>query len=492
MNQHSTVLIGRDDERQILSRILNSPAAEFVAVYGRRRVGKTYLIKTFFKDQDCIFFHITGTRDAAMSEQIHDMTQIMETIFYNNTVTIKEPENWKLAFKLLTKAIEHQTQGRRVVLFFDELPWLASKRSRFLQALDYYWNRFWSDMPQIKLIVCGSSASWMLENIISHKGGLHNRITNRIALQPFNLKESKAFIQSKGIKYSEQQIAEIFMATGGVPYYLKFLEKNLSVPQNIDQLFFNHAGFLFDEFPRLFSSLFAQPEAYEEIIRIIALKRHGIERTVLCQQAKLSTDGGRFKSRLEAFEQSGFILSFKPYGFTKKGTFYRIIDEYCLFYLHWVEPALSTLKKLDHAKGYWLEKCQTAAWKVWAGYAFEALCFKHITQIRQALNIHVSAEIGSWQYIPQKNSEENGAQIDLLFDRNDGVITLCEIKYHQEPYALTKEAAQGLMKKVAIFQEKVKTTKQIQIVLITNLPIKKTLYSEELIVENVILEDLFK
>lgn len=486
----NTILIGRYQEQQILENLLQSNTAEFFAIYGRRRVGKTFLIKTFFNQKDCIFFHITGARNAPMKEQINDFTRIVESVFYNNSFSLSNPSNWKKAFELLTNSIMKEAGKKNVVLFFDELPWLASKRSRFIEALDYYWNRFWSDMPQIKLIVCGSAASWMLDTVISNKGGLHNRITGQISLNPFDLRETKEFILSKNIRYSDQQILELFMIMGGIPYYLNFIKKNLSVAQNIDQLCFQNKGILVDEFNRLYASLFDHPEAYQELIRIIASKRSGVQRTEILKKSKYSTDGGRLKKKLEALEESGFIVSFIPYSFVKRQTFYRIIDEYSLFYLHWIEPALSNIRKLDKTKGYWLEECQTSAWRTWAGYAFESVCYKHLGAIRKAMDIQASAMVGSWQYIPKKGSHEEGAQIDLLFDRKDGIIDICEIKFSSQPYQLTKEEYQVLNQKISVFNTRTKNRKQIHFALITNQPIKTTLYSEEFVMKNVTLNDL--
>lgn len=491
MEQGKVFFVGRYEERRALEAVFKSKSAEFIAIYGRRRVGKTCLIKTVFKQkEDAIFFHVTGTRDASVSEQINDFTRVIESVFYNNDLELKNPENWKKVFELLTNAIRREARHRKVILFFDELPWLASKRSQFIQALDYYWNRYWSDMPQIKLIVCGSAASWMLNNVISHKGGLHNRITGQIALYPFDLKEEKELLWSKGVKYNDAQVLETFMVTGGVPYYLNFLKKSLSVSQNVDQLCFQNKGALVEEFSRLYSSLFYHSESYEELIKIIASKRSGVERNEILKKSKYSTDGGRLKERLDALEKSGFIVSFKPYGFLKRRTFYRLIDEYSLFYLNWIAPSLSSVRKLDKTKGYWLEKCQSPAWRSWAGYAFESVCYKHIAQIRKALGIHASAEVGSWQYIPKKSSSDTGAQIDLLFDRDDGVITICEIKYTSQPYQLTKEEANLLMRKIEIFKTRTRTSKQTQLVLITNIVMKETMYSEELVTHNLTLADL--
>jgi predicted AAA+ superfamily ATPase len=486
----NNILVGRREEQKKLDMILKSGSSEFIAVYGRRRVGKTYLIKTFFQKQDVIFFHITGTRDASMAEQIADFTRILESTFYRNEFEIKNPPDWKKAFELLTKAIERESVNKKVVLFFDELPWLASKRSRFIQALDYYWNRFWQDNSNIKLIVCGSAASWMIENVIRNKGGLHNRLTGHIPLYPFDLHDTKEYLTIKMCQFNDAQMLDIFMILGGVPYYLNLLNKNLSVPQNIDQICFQKNGVLFDEFNRLYSSLFNHAESYEELIQIIASKRNGIERTEIAKQSKYSTDGGRLKERLDALEQSGFIISFIPYGHLKRRIFYRVVDEYSYFYLKWIAPSRTALRKLDQSTGYWMEKYQLPGWRSWSGYAFEAVCYKHIAQIRKALGISVSAHVGSWQYIPAKGSHEDGAQIDLLFDRDDGVISICEIKMTSQPYQMDKEEAALMIRKMKVFQKRTKTQKQIQWVLISNMSIKETMYSEELVSQRVTLDEL--
>ncbi len=491
MKTESPQLIGRREEQRVLEAVFQSKTAELIAVYGRRRVGKTFLIKRFFKNKEVIFFHVTGTKDAPMSEQLNDFTRIIESTFYRNQLEIKTPSNWKKAFELLTNIVLRESPQQKVILFFDELPWLAGRKSRFIQALDYYWNRFWSDMSQIKLIVCGSAASWMLDHVISHKGGLHNRITGQMALSPFDLKETKEYLHYKNIKYNDAQILMIYMALGGIPYYLNFLRKELSATQNIDYLCFQQKGILVEEFNRLYASLFTDPILYEELIRVIASKRRGIERSDLIKKSKHATDGGRLKERLNALEQSGFIISFKPYGFVKRKTFYQLIDEYSLFYLRWIEPALSTIKKLDKTNGYWAEQSLSPAWRAWSGFAFEAVCYKHLAHIRKALSIPPSAEVGSWQYIHKKGNNENGAQIDLLFDRQDDVITLCEIKYKNEPYALTKEEAKVIARKIEVFKKRTKTMKQIQFVLITNMPMKPTMYAEEMVSYNVTLRDLF-
>lgn len=487
---HMDKIIGRQGEKELLERLFSSKKPEFIALYGRRRVGKTYLIRTFFTQKKCTFFHITGIQDGLLHEQLYAFTRILESTFYDPTVRLQEPTSWNQAFEHLTHLLQRDGARRKIVLFFDELPWLASQKSGFLKSLDYYWNRFWSTMPHLKLVVCGSAASWMIENLIHHKGGLHNRTTCRIALAPFTLRETKTYLYALGFTYTDRQVSDLYMTIGGIPYYLNFLDKKKSVPQNIDTLCFHRNGPLLDEFRLLFTSLFHHSEAHEEIIRILAKTRQGMPRRALLEKAKLSSEGGSFLKRLEELEASGFITRYTPYGHKKRSIHIQLIDEYALFYTSWIEPARSTLEKLNHPIGYWVEQAKSPAWKSWAGYAFESLCFKHLDTIRQTLGITANAITANWRYIPEIASEESGAQIDLLFDRTDGVITLCEIKYTHTPYKMTKAEAQVLSRKIDVFKRETRTQKQITLALVTDQAPQPSLYTEEMLSGVVTLKDL--
>ncbi len=486
------MIIGRKEEQGVLEKAYKSPKAELIAIYGRRRIGKTFLIEVFFTKKKCVFVHVTGLKHGALAEQLANFTKVIEDTFYSANIKLKIPESWREGFELLLNTIKQQVGKKKVVIFFDELPWLATKRSKFLQNLGYYWNRYWVRMSNIKVVVCGSAASWMIDNLIHGKGGLHNRVTIRIPLAPFTLYETKQYLKFIKFQCSDKQLLMLYMAVGGVPFYLDMLDRSMSVVQNINKLCFCKKGALIDEFKELYSSLFADHEAYEELIRLIARNRRGIERTAILDNAKLSSDGGTFNKRIKALEASDFIVSFKPYKFKKRGTYYRMIDEYSLFYLRWIEPELSTIRKLSRSKGYWEAISQTSSWKSWAGYSFEALCYKHLDRIRETLDVPVTAEIGNWQYIPTNNTREDGAQIDLLFDCKDNSIIICEIKFTEKPFVIDKQYAKNLQNKLAVFKKVTGTKKQLFISMVSANGIKPTMYSEELIKGVVTLADLLK
>ncbi len=484
-------IVSRLKEKELLNRLLKSKNAEFLALYGRRRIGKTYLIRNFFEEAPCVFFHVTGMQEGKLEEQLELFVKQIGITFYNGA-SLAPRKRWMDAFEDLTKAIQTLPKNKKVVLFFDEFPWMATKKAKLLSALDYYWNRYWVNDPRLKLIVCGSSASWVIKNIINNKGGLYNRITYSLKLEPFTLSETKTFLRHKGIKLNHQQILDLYMVIGGVPYYLSRLNKGKSASEYIDELCFQKSGLLFGEFENLFKSLFHESETYLKLCRVIAKYRYGIGQAQLLKESQVSP-GGRTVQRLKELEDAGFIMSFIPYGHKEKGITYKIIDEYTLFYFHWIEPNLSALRKKDRVSGYWHSKSKTPSWKSWGGYAFEAVCYKHLPLIRKALNMDPGAEAGTWKYVPKrKQMEENGAQIDLLFDRPDGVITVCEIKYTEHPFVIDKAYAKSLLNKVTVYQKHTHTKKQIFLAMITSGGLKRTLYSEEHITQHVSLEDLFK
>jgi AAA+ ATPase superfamily predicted ATPase len=484
-------LTGRNKEQSTLHDLFQSKRPEFLAVYGRRRVGKTYLIREFFNDKDCFFFNVTGIQHGNMKAQINRFTKEIGRVFYKGG-EIKERKNWLDTFDALTQAMEKfVNKDQTIVLFFDEFPWMASPRSGLLQAVDHFWNHTWSNDARIKLIICGSSASWIINNIINNKGGLHNRITRKMLLMPFNLGDTKAFLLAQHINLNHKQITQLYMATGGVPYYLNAAKSGFSATQLIEQLAFQEDSLLFKEFDNLFSSLFKNAENYTALLRIIAQNRYGIGQEEITKQMPNVTRGGGNIRKLTELEDAGFIISFTPLSHKKRGIYFRVIDEYTLFYLDWIEPVRKTLQKNSLEKGYWEIKQKSPAWHAWAGYAFESICYKHLTQIRKKLAISPAAIANGWRYVPTAKSAGTGAQIDLLFDRDDDAITLCEIKYTNEPFAIDKDYARQLQNKLSVFKERTGTKKQLFLTLITANGLRETMYSEELIQGVVTLDDLF-
>lgn len=483
-------IVGRRAEKQELEDAYNSNEAELIAVYGRRRVGKTFLIKNFFQTKKCFFFQTTGIYKGSLEEQLTRFIKEIGDAFYNNA-SIKVPASWMEAFDALTIAIKQIPKNKKIVLFFDEMPWMASRKSGLISALEYFWNRYWVNDKRIKLVVCGSAASWIIRKIIKNRGGLHNRVTRKIKLLPFNLYETTLFLKKLGYICDYHQTLKIYMIFGGVPFYLKQLKRNYSIDQNIDKLFFNPNGLLFDEFYEVFSSLFDDSEQYRELIILITSYREGISRRALEEKNKLTGKGGRLTKRLEDLENAGFISSYISFGHKKLGVFYRISDEYCYFYLRWIQAIKNQLKR-DRASKFWKKLINTPEYFNWMGYVFENICYKHIPQIKKALEIDESSLSSPWRYTPRKGSDEKGAQIDLLFDREDKAITICEIKYTDAPYILDKQSAELLERKINIFKKVTRTNKQIFLAFISANGMKKTTYSQAIVNNIITLNELFE
>lgn len=485
----SEKIIGRLKEQQLLRELVRSKKSEFIAIYGRRRVGKTYLIKNLVSSFSCLFFHVTGIQKGLIQVQLKEFAKQIGKSFYQSPSIVPQ-KNWFDAFEDLTNAINEVPKDQTVVLFFDEFPWMATPRSKILAALELYWNRYWVFDKRIKLIICGSSTSWIINNIINNEGGLHNRVTRTIHLQPFSLHETESYLKEHKIKLNRKQILDLYTVLGGVPLYWSYIRKGRSAHQCIDELCFQKNGPLVNEFGRLFESLFEDPKPYIELIRFIAQYRYGIGQSELITLSKLPNGGGTI-DRLHQLEEAGFVTSLVPYGHKDRGVYYVMDDEYSLFYLRWIEPYLKTIAKKETNEGFWLSMSNQSTWKVWAGYAFESICYKHIDQIRRALRIEPGARAGTWRYSPRVKDRSEGAQIDLLFDRLDGVITLCEIKCSHHQYAIDKSCYQELMRKIEVFKKQTRTKKQLFFCMITTMGLKETIYSEEIISNQATLEDLF-
>jgi hypothetical protein len=329
----------------------------------------------------------------------------------------------------------------------------------------------------------------MLENLINARGGLHNRLTRTMQLQPLNLYETRDYLLSRKVRLNEKHLLDLYMSIGGIPYYLNYVEAGKSAEQNIQEICFTANGVLFTEFKRLFESLFQNAELNLRIIREIARKREGISREDLLRRLSLSS-GGTFNKRINELQAAGFIQGFMPYRHKKKEQYFRVIDEYSSFYLTWIDPIA---EKGFPQPNYWKLCTRDPRWLSWKGYAFENICLKHLPQILRALRLaSIACEIGNWRYIPKKGTKETGVQIDLLFDRQDNAVTLCEIKYSANMYAIDKAYAKDLQRKLDVFQLKTKTPKQLFLALITTNGVKKNLWSEELVTNQVDLKDLFR
>jgi AAA+ ATPase superfamily predicted ATPase len=454
--------IGREKEIRILESLLKSNEAQFLAIYGRRRVGKTYLINHFFKEKG-LYFEITGIKNAKKDAQLLNFSVEYSDKFFQG-VEQKVPKSWQQAFTMLRKQVELVDPSQKVIIFIDELPWFASKRSGFLPALDHLWNRYLSRLPNVILIVCGSATAWILKKIVNDRGGFYGRITREINLQPYTLAGVEHFFKTKNIELERKQIIELYMAFGGVPKYLNAVERGKSPAQVIQETCFSAHGMLQAEFNRLFSSLFDNSEIHLAIVYALASSWKGLNQTELLKITGLSS-GGAVSVALSELMASGFITLTPPIGHIKRGSILRLTDEYSLFYLTWIKPTIE--KHIGTIQTtYWLEMQNSPNYYAWTGYAFESLCLKHIHQIAHALGISgVMYHAGSWSY--PHTDETPGAQVDAVLERRDHCTNLIEIKFSNSPYIITKEYEEKLRWKKECYRQVTKTKNSIFVTMIT-------------------------
>ncbi|KYP16179.1 ATP-binding protein [Flavihumibacter sp. CACIAM 22H1] len=476
-------VVGRKEETKILDHKLSTASPELIAVYGRRRVGKTYLIRTHLKEH--IVFELAGIHEAKMDEQLKNFSLALGRAI-NSPAPIATAKTWIEAFYDLDKYLLDKIATKKpAVLFFDEFPWLHTHRSNFLRAFDHWWNSSGTKRANLKVVICGSAASWMIEKILNDRGGLHNRVTQTIRLLPFTLSETDAYLNYKGIQLDQYQTLQVYMAMGGIPYYLQHIVPGESAAQIIDRLCFTRNGPLRNEFKNLFESLFTHSDQHEKVIRALAQKAKGLTRGEIIIECELTTGGGTTKM-LKELEESGFISTYIPFGKSVNESTYKLSDEYSLFYQKFIENAKAT------GEGTWLRQIQTHSYISWSGFAFESVCHKHSRQIKKALGIgDVLTEESSWRYLPSKGSRDKGAQIDLLLDRQDRTINVCEMKFAGDEFVIDKNYAEELDNKVNVFRRETGTKKALFLSMITTYGVRKNNYYTGRVMREVKMEDLF-
>ncbi|MBQ8706796.1 MAG: hypothetical protein IJ523_01765 [Succinivibrionaceae bacterium] len=476
-------MIGRKSEAEILNRLYDSGRTELVVVYGRRRVGKTFLVDETFSGR--ITFRHTGLSPADTDAK--GLLRAQLDHFYHSLVLqgmqpCHKPYSWLEAFFLLEKHLQSIEDGTRQLIFFDELPWLDSPRSGFLRAFEGFWNAWGCHRRNLMVIVCGSANSWILDKLINNHGGLYGRLTYEIRLSPFTLLECEEFFQSRQVKFSRYDIVQSYMIFGGIPYYLGYIDNALSLAQNVDMLFFSRTGALKDEYNRLFDSVFASSESIRSIAGFLHTRNAGYTRNEIAEHLRLS-DGGTLSKHLDALLSSDFVVRYVPFGFSRRQEHFKLVDPFCLFYLHFMQG------RTDSNENFWQQNFSAPRVVAWRGFAFENVCFNHVGQIKAALGISVVVSSNSaWS---KMGDDEEGTQIDMLIQRNDNVINLCEIKYLGDDFVVDKNYYRIMLSRPERLREMVSRKMAIYPTLITTFGLKRNEYSS--VFSNVVtMEDLFR
>ena len=459
-------MIGRKKEIHILEELYSGNKAEFVAIYGRRRIGKTYLVDEVFRDR--ITFRHAGLSPVEMNNSAKSPLKSQLEAFYYSLILAgmkksKCPKDWLEAFFMLESYLQSIDRGERMLIFLDELPWMDTSKSGFITAFESFWNS-WACNKNIMLIVCGSANSWIMNELINNHGGLYGRVTHEIKLEPFSLKECEECLKDKHIEYSRYDIVQTYMIFGGIPYYLNYLNRNLSLAANVDELFFGKNALLKIEYDRLFASVFKNAEMAKKIVELLSTKNIGYTRKEISEKIKVS-NSGEFGKLLNSLIVSDFVVSYVPFGEGKRNEKYKLVDPFCLFYLKFVKNS-ETINE-----SFWSNNVNSQSIVSWRGFAFENVCFNHIKQIKEGLGISgVVSKQSAWI------DQEDGVQIDLIIERKDNIVNMCEIKFYSDVFKVDKNYDMLLRKRVSVLSNHLLKKCAIHNTLITTYGIKDNEY----------------
>lgn len=470
-------LIGRKLEQAKLQACMESERSEFVVVYGRRRIGKTFLVRRFFKDNYA--FSFVGKHEMRREQQLAEFAK--ELMCYSHSTFVPQLKNWTEAFDALQRLLETYNIPGKKVVFFDEMPWMDTPKSDFVSALENFWNGWANMRDDIVLVACGSATSWMVDKLLHNQGGLFNRITQKIYLRPFKLSEMEQYLDEKHFGWNRYQIAQCYMILGGIPFYLTLLNPKLSLLSNIDELFFADAhAMLRTEYNELYSTLFKRPDNYLAVIRMLTERKEGFTRKEINEKTKLG--GAALSKILSDLEQCDFIFSYARYGNAKNNAIYRIKDFYTLFYYKYVN-GIDTKDSLR-----WTHLSSTPQVSSWQGFSFELLCLLHLDEIKKALGIdRILNDASAWR----SRQPEQNTQIDLVIERADHNINLCEMKFSSGMYAIDKGYEQKLRERMSIFQAETMTRCSTRITMVTTYGVLQNKHSG-IVNDEVLLDDLFE
>lgn len=476
-------MIGRDREQKELRKLYISGRAELVAIYGRRRVGKTYLIDETFQGK--ITFKHAGL--SPVEEEAKGMLRAQLDHFYNSLKLhgMKDesrPKTWLDAFFLLEKFLQNSDDGSRQLVFLDELPWLDTPRSGFIRAFEGFWNTWGCHRKNLMVIICGSATSWMMNELINNHGGLYGRVTREIKLSPFNLAECEEYYLSRKVPFSRYDIVQSYMIFGGIPYYMGYMSEEMSLAQNVDNVFFSKHAELRSEYDRLFDSVFKRPEAIKAIVELLYTRNMGFTRREIADRLAVS-DGGHLTKDLSALMANDFVVKYVPFGIVRKEDYYKLVDPFCLFYLHFMK------NQAVSSRTFWQQNTSLPQIVIWRGHAFENVCFSHIEQIKTALGI--SGVITSESAWTKKADDEEGTQIDLIIMRKDNAVNMCEIKFYSDDFVVDRDYYRTILRRTDMLSKVISPKISVFSTLITTYGLKRNEYSGAF-VKTITFDDLFR
>lgn len=444
--------VGRELELKKLRAIGEADEPSIVVVYGRRRVGKTELLEQAFRHRNILKFE--GIEGLSEKDQYANAMRQLAKYVGEDLLTKVQITSWSEFFDLVARYTKEGTW----TIYLEELQWLANYESKLLSELKYAWDNQFRRNPKLLLILCGSAPSFMLEKVV-HSKALYNRSQHEIHLQELSISETKLFLKNR----SDREIFNAYLSVGGIPEYLKWVDKESSVFQGLCTHAFTSGSFFSREFEKIFTSSLANNKHYREIIETLSRCKF-LSREELAEKLKL-TSGGTLSILLTDLEKCGFISKYCPYNLSNSSNVirYAIADNYLHFYFNFIRPIQSKIENGDYN-----EVPQSAikmdSYAKWLGFAFERWCRKYSRVIAKILGFS-GVQYRSGAYFSRAtNKKDPGYQIDLVFDRADKVYTICEMKYLQSPAGI--KVIGDMERKLSFFPNKGKNT--IHKVLICN------------------------
>ena len=472
-------MIGRKRELGVIRDCMDADRSRLIVVYGRRRVGKTFLVREAF-DYRFTFTH-TGLERGGYREQLSEFWNSLKRQW---NADCRMPSSWSEAFELLKDAITESKDARKTV-FIDELPWMDTRNSGFVNAVESFWNGWASARKDVVMVVCGSAAAWMSKKVLQNKGGLFNRANRTIYLEPFTLAECEAYVEAEGLVMDRKDIVSAYMVFGGAPYYWSLLDRGESLSQNIDRLFFGTRPELAEEFVRLYRSVFSNPEPYIAVVTALGRKKCGMTREEIVAAVPDAGNDGALTAVLRNLETSGFVRRYVETGNVKKGSVFQLIDNYTLFFFQFVQGYAG------HDAHRWSNMSNDQRRRTWEGLAFERVCLQHSRQIKVALGIAgVETSESAWR-CASRDPDVRGAQIDLVIERGDRVVNLCEMKFAAEKFVIDAEYASRLREKVGAFRRETGVRGNCHLTFVTTYGLRRNSHSG-MVQSEVTLDDLFR
>jgi AAA+ ATPase superfamily predicted ATPase len=404
--------IGRKVEIAQLTALIDLPRPSIAVIYGRRRVGKSELIRHVTQGKNVLSFE--GLEGQPKHKQIKNF---LFQLSAQSNIREKNISDWPDALILLRTL----TQDGQWIIILDEFQWMANYQNELVSVIKMIWEKYLSQNPDLTLILCGSIASFMKSKVLK-SSALYGRTDYELNLHELNLSEISEFFPGKG----SDEVIDTAMLVGGIPKYLELISEYPSLYDALEPLAFSQDGFFKTEYDRLFASHFGKKPIFMKIIQTLATNPYGLTTGKLAKEMQVAS-GGTLCHQLDDLESAGFLHSIIPFDKPEGSKLrkYILMDAYVRFYHSIIR---GSMKETTPPNTQFHAIMSSPRYAAWAGMAFEFLCMRHHKEISRILGFH-GIPYTAGPFFQRKTLDTPGVQIDLLFERSDKILVLCEMKY---------------------------------------------------------------